>query len=299
MNDDTGDDAPSDCEPCASGFYCPYLGATTTTIDYSSNTHKCDEGYICLSGSIKPYGTDGTIARACSAGKYCPRGATSETDCPLGTYNPSTAAGSCTVCPKGKACLSTGLSAPVDCPQGYYCPIGVSGSENRVQCPAGTFSNDTNLSESSECAPCIAGKYCPAGTTDPTVTALNCDAGYFCVYGADSATPSGSYTLGSLISGPCPEGYYCLAGTESPEPCPIGTYGNATGYTQQSDCISCPAGFYCDELGLDSTGITNKQCSAGFVCLSGSTTPTPQDGANGTICDAGKYCTQGTTAMMD
>ena len=46
VNDDTGDGAVSDCEPCATGFYCPYLGATTTTIDYSSNTHKCNEGYL-------------------------------------------------------------------------------------------------------------------------------------------------------------------------------------------------------------------------------------------------------------
>lgn len=102
VNDDTGDAAVADCEACAAGFYCPYLGATTTTIDYSSNTFKCDEGYICLGGSIKPYGDDGTIAMACSTGKYCPKGSTVEIDCPLGTYNPSIAGGSCTACPKGK-----------------------------------------------------------------------------------------------------------------------------------------------------------------------------------------------------
>ena len=102
-----------------------------------------------------------------------------------------------------------------------------------------------------------------------------------------------------MISGPCPEGYYCLAGTESPEPCPIGTYGNATGFALASECIDCPAGFYCDELGLDSTGITNKLCTAGYWCNSKATTPTPSDGTTGQICDAGKYCTQGTTAMQD
>lgn len=63
-SDETGDDVVGDCEPCNTGFYCPYLGATSTTINFSSNTHKCNEGYVCLSGSKRPYGTDGTIAKA-------------------------------------------------------------------------------------------------------------------------------------------------------------------------------------------------------------------------------------------
>ena len=119
------------------------------------------------------------------------------------------------------------------------------------------------------------------------------------MYGAGTATPSGSYTLGSLISGPCPEGYYCLAGTESPEPCPVGTYGNTAGFSQLSDCLACPAGRYCDEKGLDTTAISNKLCTAGYHCISGASTPAPRDGTTGQICDAGKYCPQGTSAMLD
>lgn len=64
INDDQGDGAVGDCEACPAGFYCPYLGATSSIIDLSSSTHKCDPGYICKGGSIKSYGNDGTIASA-------------------------------------------------------------------------------------------------------------------------------------------------------------------------------------------------------------------------------------------
>ena len=102
VNDNTGDSAISGCEDCPAGFYCPYLGATTAIIDLSSNTHKCDAGYICIGKSIKPYGNDGVIAKACTAGNKCNRGDTAETPCPLGTYNPHTASGTCYPCPAGK-----------------------------------------------------------------------------------------------------------------------------------------------------------------------------------------------------
>lgn len=127
------------------------------------------------------------------------------------------------------------MTAPDPCPQGYYCPIGVLGSDNKIQCPAGTFSNDTNLSELDECAPCPPGKYCPIGTTDPTVSGLDCTAGYYCVYGSTSATPSGTYVIGDLNNGACPQGYYCLAGAIAPTPCPVGTYRDLTGGAAVTD----------------------------------------------------------------
>jgi hypothetical protein len=91
VNDDTGDGASSDCEPCNAGFYCPYLGATSARIDFSSDTHKCDAGYHCKGGAYRPYGNDGTLVSECAIGKYWPKGSTAEVDWPLGTYNPITA----------------------------------------------------------------------------------------------------------------------------------------------------------------------------------------------------------------
>ena len=38
---------------------------------------------------------------------------------------------------------------------------------------------------------------------------------------------------------------------------------------------------------------TSDECDAGFVCVSGSTVPDPQDGITGYLCPAGKYCVQG------
>lgn len=45
-------------------------------------------------------------------------------------------------------------------------------------------------------------------------------------------------------------GSYCEASTEAspkliPTPCPIGTYGNSQGLTQESECETCDEGSYC------------------------------------------------------
>mmetsp|Transcript_9064 Transcript_9064/g.8631 ORF Transcript_9064/g.8631 Transcript_9064/m.8631 type:complete len:262 (-) Transcript_9064:4101-4886(-) len=103
IRDSTGGEEVANCTNCPAGYYCPYLGATTALIDLASNTHKCDAGYICLGGAIKPYGNDGTIAKQCSIGKKCNKGATAEIECLLGSYNPHTASGTCYPCPAGKA----------------------------------------------------------------------------------------------------------------------------------------------------------------------------------------------------
>ena len=54
-----------------------------------------------------------------------------------------------------------------------------------------------------------------------------CDAGYYCRSGSDSATPAYGITKGD--AGICPAGYYCGLQTAEPEPCPAGTFNNATG----------------------------------------------------------------------
>jgi len=112
-----------------------------------------------------------------------------------------------------------------------------------VQCPVGTFSNDVNLKEVSECAPCPPGKYCPIGTTDPSSN--NCNAGSYCVKGSSEQGPTtNTHQIGTEINGLCPEGYYCEAGTVSPTPCPLGKYNPNTGGSSSSSCLACPAGKY-------------------------------------------------------
>ena len=58
----------------------------------------------------------------------------------------------------------------------------------------------------------------------------------------------------------CPEGHYCPLGTANPEPCPKGTYSNGTGLQSVDECVDCPAGEFCAEVGLIET---NGPCQEG------------------------------------
>lgn len=65
-----------------------------------------------------------------------------------------------------------------------------------------------------------------------------CDAGYYCLSGARSATPVDAGVTGDR----CPEGHYCPRGSSAPFPCPPGHYSNTTGNSHLSDCPPCPPG---------------------------------------------------------
>ena len=61
----------------------------------------------------------------------------------------------------------------------------------------------------------------------------DCDAGFYCPGGDTVPNPPAT---------PCPIGRHCPVGTSTPLPCEPGTFTNLT---QQSSCLTCPAGFYC------------------------------------------------------
>ena len=72
----------------------------------------------------------------CGEGKYCD-GKTSK-DCPIGSYNVKTTAGSladCLSCTPGRCCPSV-ATGPADemCPEGHYCPAG-TGACDSLPCP--------------------------------------------------------------------------------------------------------------------------------------------------------------------
>ena len=48
----------------------------------------------------------------------------------------------------------------------------------------------------------------------------------------------------------CPAGYYCLEGTAAPIACPEGTYSPNLGLTQESECLNCTGGFFCNDTGV-------------------------------------------------
>ena len=65
-----------------------------------------------------------------------------------------------------------------------------------------------------------------------------------------------------------------------------GTYSNLTGLRGESDCISCPGGYYCDSDGL--TGPSGL-CGEGYYCPEGSSEREPAD----KFCPIGNYCPEG------
>ena len=292
---------------CPVGAFCPI--GSTIEMECPVNTFNpdqgqaectpCPAGYECAStGLISP--------DYCRASHYCPEGL-GAIPCPAGTFSSVTglqSAAQCTSCPAGKFCGAIGLLGPsgsceagflclggavnsthVSCPQGYFCTAGTTSPS---PCPSGTFGSRAGLASSSECTPCLAGKFCVgAGLTEPSG---DCMAGYFCSNGSTVPAPQNSAQGG----GKCAAGFYCPAGSISSTevPCPNGTYGPIDGAASISDCLSCPARMYCEAEGLSSpTGL----CSSGFYCVSGASTPTPQDGTSGDLCPSGHYCLMGTS----
>lgn len=85
----------------------------------------------------------------------------------------------------------------------------------------------------------------------------DCDAGYWCINGSATATPTDG-TTGVL----CPEGYYCPAGITTPTPCPLGTFSNTSGLIEEPQCTACIGGYYCGSEGLSEP---TDLCDAGYV----------------------------------
>ena len=81
---------------------------------------------------------------------------------------------------------------------------------------------------------CPPGSYNPYPGKGSSSDCLICDAGYYCIEGADSLT------------GECDPGFYCPAGSHGAQflPCPAGTYYENSGATNYTDCNTCPEGFY-------------------------------------------------------
>lgn len=266
--------------PCARGTYSSSTGATACT--------------TCPAGTYCDASTDAALQSPtpCPAGFYCPVGTSNyfSYPCPIGTFSASTSQSTqsaCTSCTPGMYCASRGLSSPSgDCTAGFYCATGAwlpaptwdsfnpdlttvtntgavcpehyycpTGSSSPTSCPAGTIAPFTGADDLTRCEPCPAGKYCPGlGVT------LDCSAGYVCLKGASTATPTDS-TTGYI----CPIANYCPTGSNSETPCPPG-YTSSTG---ASECSVCSAGQFCEGRGTS----LPSDCPAGSYCPEGSAAP--------------------------
>ena len=228
------------------------------------NANSCPAGLYC------PAGTDHfptNLYDRCSAGYYCTIHTATQTPCPVGTLRRIPGGASLSDCidvEAGYYVSTTGQSSPTGlCSPGYYC-TGKSSTATQYACSAGTFRLITGGTAQSDCGTCPAGSYCGSGSSTPSL---------------------------------CPVGQYCPSGTgATPSYCPAGTYNPGTGMYRLSDCISCPAGYYCATTGLTSY---SGPCTAGYLCsgsavnaLGGLTTGTNNP------CPAGGYCPAGTPRVI-
>ena len=89
----------------------------------------------------------------CPIGHYCPRASKKPLDCKLGMYcaypGQEVPTGNCTA---GYFCNDTAtVPDQFVCPMGHYCPRGTGVP---IPCPAGTFSNATKNTKSTDCQQC-------------------------------------------------------------------------------------------------------------------------------------------------
>lgn len=154
---------------------------------------KCPAGYYCPNGgAVSELKLDEITIKICQEGFYCPEGSLAPIRCPIGTFNSKKGQSACTFCPAGYQCEMTGLTAPTDCTPGSFCPeTKTIGSNNKLPCEAGTYSDKTNLKVKTECAQCPRGKYCLAGSERPSA---DCSEGFFCAGGSPRANPFGQVT---------------------------------------------------------------------------------------------------------
>ncbi|OAF64381.1 hypothetical protein A3Q56_07913, partial [Intoshia linei] len=326
------------CKPCNAGKYC-----AAATMDQNCATCSCPLGYYCTEGTQSPVKCpDGTYTSQtgaatlehclkCPEGHYCISGTTTITPCIVGTFRSTVGARSandCEICTSGYVCSKTGLAVPNElCPQGHYCPAG-STTLYKYPCPIGTINDSFGLSSSSQCESCPEGYVCDKGTGGATRPSA-CLAGSYCPYGTSDATktlcksgtwsdrtnissmdecypcPRGSWCpIGSTnANNKCPKGYCCTFGTKAAYdyPCPAGTYSDVESLESCDSCKACPQGHYCEEASTTPTKCPIKtynllknsnNLSACLQCLSGYYCDTIGK-VNPTICPIGKYSKEG------
>eukprot|EP00466_Bigelowiella_natans_P015235 jgi/Bigna1/85198/estExt_fgenesh1_pg.C_20409 len=270
----TGAVNASQCFPCTAGYYCAVgnLGAPTGV---------CRAGYYCAGGAFTP------TQYISEPGYWTDSGAWTMTPCQAGKYQPEKGSTSCLQCPKGFYCNDTAMTIGRNCPTGHYCGYGTI---TPTPCQEGTFSSSLNLFNLSQCTQCSPGKYCYSkGLSEPTGF---CHAGYYCKAGARIPDPIDLSTQGG---GLCPTGHFCVNGTHTPAECPTGTYQPNLGATNQTWCLSCPPGKFCNGTGLS---IWSGDCAPGYYCIEGATTDRPTYPPTGGVCPPGNYCPSGSNQPL-
>ncbi|KAL3930332.1 MAG: hypothetical protein SGPRY_001582 [Prymnesium sp.] len=186
----------------------------------------------------------------------------------------------------------------------YVVPPGSIDEDFPFQCQPGVRGSD-NVSQ--QLSP-LCGGLCPAGQGDaypwhltPRGPAglLDADPWLLIVCAVFTVCDSRATTDPQ----PCEAGSFCPAGSVVMQPCPAGTYSNATGLADKSQCSPCPSGSAC------STGSTSPSaCPPGTVqplagqeeceACEGGTFRSESNGTSCESCRRGSYCPRGSSVPL-
>ena len=235
---------------------------------------KCEAGYGvhdggCIKCGVEANGTlgmysDGTTdCIQAREGHYVNQeGASTDTECSQGTYQPDKGKTSCIQADEGHYVDTQGATEQKECPEGTYQQY--KNKTSCDDCPVGTYQN---LSGQSICINCSKGQY---QNYQKQTQCNNCGYGYY----ADVER--------SVNCKPAQPGHYVdILAAQNQTSCPKGTYQNLEA---QTNCINCPKGKY-----INTTG--NTSC---INCIAGTyndtdTSPT----ISCKLCGAGKWSNEG------
>lgn len=212
----------------------------------------------------------------CPSGTYCPLGSSAGTNCPPGTYLNTTGAVSeadCQTCIQGSYCSGYGNVYPTaQCDTGYYCPTGMNVSNpSEYTCPQGQCSSWKVSNDSlGKFKVYLNTKVFPLGFFSP-ILKLHCYCIiliYRCTENEfpnvwNSHLQSTQYTNWNnmkLFVGLSFSGHYCPQGSHIPIRCDSGKYQDQTG---QGSCVTCPAGFFCDNTMSPVVLFNSSHCPIG------------------------------------
>ncbi len=246
--------------PCPAATYGPLEGASLVT-----ECVPCEPGYLCPNESMVTF-----LHNPCPVGHYCLEGSTSPTPCPQGTHRNETTAANvsdCYPCPAGLYCPDNATIHGTPCNISEVCP---EGSIFPLPCPPGFYCPHANIQ-----LPCPPGYYCPEGSA----SFIECPRDHYCVQ--PDCSNAFITSTGAVRPEICPLGYreivnlgenFTRGSLDSTcEPCPGGTYGNASALTEERICLPCPESYFC--LGGSIFGDPD------FMPL-----------FNASLCPAGHYC---------
>lgn len=135
--------------------------------------------------------------------------------------------------------------------------------------------------DTKDCKPCLAGKYCPSHPGPPTIEdmqiscggphvycpqgspePLNVDLGYYSINESSVMDQDDLETSSMTSQVECEPGFYCKQGVRYP--CRGGTYGSANGLISENCSGFCPRSYFCPE-----NTVSPLPCSPGSYSTGG------------------------------